>query len=272
VAGELPNAEHAFMMADRCWNEAASMGDVLGYEAKILALKASLRRTQGRFSLAIALLDRALLADPKGALRPEILVSKAFTLGESGDLDGAALVLREAIKTIHPESTPRLFFILHHNLLDALSKAGHFEEARGLLPEVETLAEKAGEPIDILRISWVKARVAAAEGDRARAAELFEETRRGFLKEGIVLDAALAALELSYLYLSEGKADLVVEIARDLLSVFETQDVPRETLATLAAFCRAAEAKVATAELARWAKEALEVAGRNRVALPEAVH
>lgn len=226
VVGDLPNAEQAFLQSDT-WNaNAERIGDVLDYEAKILALKAALRRTQGRFALAIDLLNQALAADVKGTMKPEILTSKAFTFGEAGDLDSAALVFREAIAVIDPEDNARLFFVLHHNLLDALSKAGRFMEALNVVPEVERLARKAGRPIDLLRVSWVRARMAAASGDHALAVALFEEARRGFLTEGIVLDSAIATLELVCLYLREGKADLVAEMARDLLPIFETQGVP----------------------------------------------
>jgi tetratricopeptide (TPR) repeat protein len=273
VVGELPNAEQAFLVADRLWNEdAEGMGDVLGYESKILALEASLRRTQGRFGLAISLLDRALAADVNEGLKPEILTSKAFTLGEAGDLDAAALGFREAIAAVNPEDSPRLFFVLHHNLLDALSKAGRLTEASSLLPEVEQLARSAGDPIDLLRVTWIRARMAAASGDGALAEELFEETRRGFLREGIVLDSALATLELACHCLSEGRADRVVEMIRDLLPIFEAQGVRREILATLAVFSRAAEARTATVELARWTIETLKEAGKRQSVLQEEVN
>ncbi len=273
VVGELSNAEQAFLIADRLWNEEAKgMGDVLDYESKILALEASLRRTQGRFGLAVCLLDQALAADPRGTLKSEILTSKAFTLGEAGDLDAAALVFREAIATINPKGSPRLFFVLHHNLLDALSKGGRFAEALSLLPEVERLARNAGDRIDLLRVSWIKARMTAASGDKSLAKELFEETRCGFLREGIVLDSALATLELACLCLSEGQADRVAEMVRDLLPIFETQGVRREALATVAVFAKAAEERTATAELARWAIETLKEAGKRQAVLQEEVN
>src|SRR6185295_4295019 len=50
VMGELRSAEDAFQGAETHWERGArSAGDALGYEVRILCLKASLRLTQGRF-------------------------------------------------------------------------------------------------------------------------------------------------------------------------------------------------------------------------------
>jgi tetratricopeptide (TPR) repeat protein len=258
VLGELRSAEEAFARSSQWWEAAESMGDVLDYEAMILALKASLRRTQGRFAEALSFLDEALALPSASAIRSAILASRAFTLGEAGDLKTAAGAFREAIAATDRTGAPRLYYILHHNLLDALSKAGRIEEAASLLPEVAALARETGEEIDLLRFEWLEARIAAKAGDSGGAMERLDRVRTLLLHRGLAFDAALATLELMHLYLLEGVLDAVEALAGDLLAIFEAQGVPREALATLTVFCRAAKAKLATAELAEATLEAME--------------
>ena len=263
MAGEIQSAEDAFVTAESWWRSAQSVGDVLCYGAKILALKASLRRTQGRFGEALDLLDGALLAEGSAGLRPEILMSKALTYGEAGDLEASARIFREAIASVERRSAPRLYYALHHNLLDALSKAGMTEEAKALLPEVRDLAREGSQPMDVPRFRWIEARIRARAGERPEAVATFDEVRQDFLRRELFFDSALVSLELSHLYLSAGEHDAVHNIASDLLPVFEAQKMPRETLAALSLFCRAAEAKLATADLALWTLRYLEETRRS---------
>lgn len=262
VSGDLAGAEEAFEQADELWLASAKdMGDVLEYGATILALKASLRRTQGRFAEALSLLEEALEADAAGKLTPELLTNRAFTLGEMGELDAAVDAFREAVAGLKPDSPLRLSYTLHHNLVDALSKAGWFEEAAALIPEVQALGEK-GETshLDRIRTTWVEARIAAGLNARVRAYRLFDEVRRAFGEHNLGLDAGLAGLELAILYAEEAKHDLVQAIAADLLPLFQDQGLPREAVITLSLFCKAAEAKLVSAELAAWTYKALEQA------------
>ena len=258
VVGELRSAEGAFSTSDEWWKAAESMGDVLDYEAKILALKASLRRTQGRFSESLELLERALSANGAEVLRPEILANRAFTLGEAGDLEGAVRSFREAIAATDRATAPRKFYLLHHNLLDTLSKAGQHEEAHALLAETATFSEETGDELDRVRFQWIEARVLSGVGDRSAAVDQLGRVRRAFLERGLVFDAALAGLELAAILLMNQEHDAVVVITEDLLLVFSNEGVPRETLATLSVFCHAAQAKIATVDLAVAAREAIE--------------
>jgi tetratricopeptide (TPR) repeat protein len=264
IVEELRSAEDAFAEADRWWQASDNMGDVLDYEPTILALKASLRRTQGRFAEALALLATALDAGAAGQLKSHILASRAYTLGEAGETDASVEAFREALAATDRLGSPRLFYILHHNLLDALSKAGRYKEAELLLPEVRSLSRETGEVIDGIRLRWIEGRLAGKLGHRDQAAKAFAEVRGEFLGRGLLFDAALAALEEATLYLAEGEYQAVEEISGELLAVFEAHELPRETYATVLVFFHAARARVATAELAAAAIESLERARNLR--------
>jgi tetratricopeptide (TPR) repeat protein len=264
VVGEIRSAEDAFVTAEEWWKKSESMGDILEYEGTILALKASLRRTQGRFIESLTLLDAALAAlGTSGTRRSEILASRAFTLGEMGESAAAIEAFREAVASTDRDSPPRLAYVLRHNLLDALSKAGRFEEARLLLPEVRVIAAATGEPVDLIRFRWIEGRIFAKTGKQALAVGVFREVRSSLTDLGLLFDAALAGLEEAHLRLEAGEAEEVRAIAAELLPVFEGEGIPREAHAALLLFCRAAEARIATAELVALSIEALERARKG---------
>jgi len=258
VVEELRSAEDAFTMADHYWKSSEDTGDVLDYQATILALKASLRRTQGRFPEALALLASALDARPTGDLRTQIMASRAFTLGEAGDTDAASRAFREALATTGHRSSPRLLYVLYHNLLDALTKAGRYKEAELLLPKVRSLSRATGEELDSIRLRWIEGRLAGKLGNSRKALLAFAGVRQEFLGRGLLFDAALAALEEASLYLGRGESEAVEAVAGDLLRIFEAHELPRETYATVLVFFQAAKARIATTELAAMAIESLE--------------
>src|SRR5947209_7148806 len=163
VLGELRSAEDAFAKSDEWWEAAASMGNVLGYEARLLDLKASLRRSQRRLPSALALIDRALEIDHVGnsGQTGRLLIKKAKIFEELGDIEQAITLLQEAEPFVEPERNHRLELCLRHNLMDLLSKAGRFQDDADLLPEVTRLSESLGNRLDAVRLKWTRGRIAA---------------------------------------------------------------------------------------------------------------
>lgn len=255
VKGDLKSAEAAFAMADQWWDAGdEGTGDALGYRPVLLDLKASLRNNQGRRSDALVLLDEAydihlLAGDRHRAGR--VLVNESYVLLEMGDLDRAIPLLQKAEELIDPEREPRLMLCARHNLLDNLSKAGRFAEARALLPQVRELSRSAGSQLDRVRLRWVEARIAAGLGEPDEARQAFSEAQRGLLDQRIAYDAALVSLEMATFLLQEGRTAEVRELAREMIPIFQAQDIHREALAALAVFQAAAALDSATLELAR---------------------
>lgn len=255
VQGDLKNAEAAFDMADEWWAAGEEgTGDALGYRPILLDLKASLRNVQGRRSEALALLDEAydvyLIAGERHRAG-RVLVNQSYVLLEMGEPDQAIPVLQKAEELIDPAREPRLILCARHNLLDNLSKAGRFAEARTLLPQVQELSRSAGSQLDRVRLRWVEARVAAGLGEADEARQAFSEAQRGFLDQHIAYDAALVSLEMATFLLQEGRTAEVRELAREMIPIFQAQDIHREALAALAVFQAAAALDAAKVELAR---------------------
>jgi DNA-binding XRE family transcriptional regulator len=248
VCGQLPSAETAFCRAAEL-EKAAALGDPAGLlnEARVLGLEASLRREQRLLPQALDLLSRALAAD-KGDLAQHLLINRAKILEEKGDYEEAITTLRRVLPFIDAEREPRLFINVQFNLLVNLLRAGRSTEVE--IREVRDLAEHLGNDLDLVRLGWLEAMNAAGLGNLSEAEAAFERTRKAFLARGIAYDAALVTLELAVLLLEQGRTAEVKTIAAELLPLFETQKVTRESLATVKLFCDAARREKLTAEVA----------------------
>lgn len=259
VQGDLKRAEGTFEASGSWWEAgSAGIGDVLGYEALLLDLAASLRTAQRRFPEALELLDQVieirLQGDPEHRdphLAGRALVLKAFAVAEGGDPERAIGILREAATLVDVERDPRLGLCLQHNLLDNLSRVGRFMEAEEVLPEVRALSKGIGNRLDQVRLLWTEGRIAAGVGRTADAIAMFEKVRRHFVERGMAFDAALVSLELAALHAEAGRTAEVKELAREIVAIFKAQKVHREALAAVLVFRRAAVRERATADLAR---------------------
>ncbi len=260
VLGDLRNADESFSIADAWWDAgAAGIGDVLGYEPALLDLKASLRIAQRRFPESFELLDRLFAIHTDGR-RPEhqdghragrALIKKALARAEMGEPEQAIGLLGDAEKFVDVQRDPRLFLCLRHNLLWNLTSVDGYEEAKSMLPEVEALCRELGNPLDLIRLRWAEGRIAAGLGHTEAAIGIFQEMRQEFAARGIAYDAALVTLELTALHARLGATAAVKELSIEMARIFQVQDVPREALAALLFFQKAAERERATAKLAR---------------------
>jgi tetratricopeptide (TPR) repeat protein len=251
VLGELRSAESAFRDAQGFLAE--SMTGNTQVEAEVLDLKASLRREQRSFAEAIELLDRAAtlyqeLGDSHKVGRA--LINKAKALEESGALEEAIELLPRALELIDPLREPRLMVYGRHNLLAFLLAAGRFEEAAHLFPEIQDLFSRIARPLDLVRLRWAEAKIAAGLGDRRLAEEAFCEVRAAFFDHQMGYEAALVSLDLAVLYANEGRTQELKKLAAELMPVFESRDVHREAVAALLMFQHAAEEERLTVQLA----------------------
>jgi tetratricopeptide (TPR) repeat protein len=184
-------------------------------------------------------------------LRGQILLSKSVIFQILGDPEGSALALSEAAPLIDSAKEFRLAFGVRFSLLGDLCHLEKFQEAESRLPEVQALAEQLGEELDLTRVDWLTAKIAAGLGRLAEAREAFEEVQGVFIRRELTFDYALVSLELSVLLLGQGRTAEVKMLAEQMLEIFRTQKVEREALAALRLFCDAARRETATVELAR---------------------
>jgi tetratricopeptide (TPR) repeat protein/transcriptional regulator with XRE-family HTH domain len=251
VQGDLQRAEKTFCRSDELWEAGAACTVTLLEESRLLGLKASLYRSQRRLAESLDILDRALEADRNGTLTGYLLLKRAKTLEEMGDLEAALAALEQAEAFVNEEQEPKLLAWLQHNRADYLSKLGRYADAMPLLPSVRSAYSRLGDELNMIRLRWVEGRIADGLGRTGRAIEILNQVRGDFASRDMNYDTALVSLELATIFAREGRADSVKALARHMAPIFQAQGVHREALAALALFRQAAESEEVTADLAR---------------------
>lgn len=264
VLGDLAKSAEAFGEADKWWEPAiADVGDILGFKAKYLALKASLRRAERRLPEALQLLEKALEADPDPSLRTQIAICMAKVYEEEGRTSKALDTLAEARESVEaPDDRTRL--CLAQNYLDYLSKAERYIEAQDLLAETEEAVAALGSDIDMLRFRWTRARIASGLGRTAAAAEELEAVREIFAERGLRYDAALASLELGLVYSRQALSGNVISAVAEALALLRELNVEREGLMAIRVLAQAVTEGEVTAELLSQALSYIQLGASER--------
>jgi transcriptional regulator with XRE-family HTH domain len=250
VGGDLPAAEREMARAEELWRSGAAEDPGLLNEARVLHLQASLLREQRLLSEALALLDRALLADRWGET-PSLLMGEAKALEELSHFDAAIALLRRAASMVDGERRPRTLFVAHAQLLTNLCHLGRHREASLGLAEVRGLALSLSNELDLLRVDWLQGKIAAGMGRTDEAIALLERVRAAFEARENAYDTALVTLELAEVHAALGHTAEVKALARESAPTFRDQGVHREARRALDLFCRAAEEERVSVQLAR---------------------
>lgn len=260
---DLPGAEEALAHAERLVETGSA--DPLE-EARILDLRASLLFDQGRFEQAAELQDAVIdiyesLREPHRKGRA--MISKGVFLGQAGWPEEAIRVIRKGLGLVDWEAEPRLVLMARHNLVWCLNECGRSEEAWRQLQRIRRSYLSFDDPWTKPRLVWLSGLIQANLGRSAEAEESLNEVRRFFHAEGRGYDAALATLDLAYLYLQTGRLAEMKRLAGEMLTLFLSKDIHRYALAALAVFQHAAEMETATPGLIRDVADYLRRARRN---------
>lgn len=265
VLGELRSAEMAFLQADVFLEQSMTGNEEV--RAEVLHMKSSLRRQQRRLDEALALVEESLsiyrdLGNHQGV--SIVLVKKAKVVEELGDLEQAITLLREAVREINPKADVRLPAYARFNLVGCLEMVGEYDEAQEVLEEIKPFFQQIARPLDLVRLRWAEARIAAARND-ARTAEVgLHEVRAHFLQRGMAYDAALVSLDLALIFARQHRTAEIKELARELIPVFESQNVRREVLMSLALFQQACDEERLTSDLIQQLSQLLESENRQK--------
>ncbi len=252
VLGELRSAEAAFRNAERCLSQSTSGNSSIA--AELLDLKSSLRRAQRRLGESLTLADQALQLyrendESRGI--GKMLLQKVKVLRELGDLEQAIELLQRGGSEIDPRTEPRLYAYARFNLLTCLTLAERHSEAEVLLPEVRARFQEVAQPLDLVRLRWAEAILAAGLGRHDDAEAAYREVQREFLDRRMGYDAALVSLDLAILYAQRGATQELKRLAAEMMPVFESREVHREAMAALIMFQNACEEERLTVKLAR---------------------
>jgi tetratricopeptide (TPR) repeat protein len=259
VANDFAGADAAFARSSTLRRGVATATSSILAEWRLLDRKASLRREQHRFSEALELLEQAKIAskgEPLATAR--ILLNKEHISEQTGNIQAALAALVEASPIVEKLGDSRLQLVHLFKMVNNLCHLQRYGEAEDLLPRVRELVIQLGNELDLIRVVWLEARVAAGEERREEAVAGLEQVRQAFTARGLAYDAALASLELAVLYLEEKRTVEVRRLARSMGWIFHAQGIAREALAALTLFFDAAQQERATVELARHVAAELE--------------
>lgn len=245
VSGDVQSAATVFRRVKLLWQKGGpAVAQGLLPEAEVLQLEASLSRTQGRFQEALELLERASML---GADPVRIAIKKAFTHEQAGEYDSAVTILQAMPRPkVARDRFGRLF-----NLAVNLCHLDRYPEAAALLPEIQDLAGDLGNELDLVRLDWLRGRVAAGLEDLEQAASALSSVQEQFVARDITFDAVLVSLELAGVLLRKGQFGEVQSLASQLPRLCQVQGLHQEAVVAARLFWEAVQGETLTEELAR---------------------
>ena len=266
VWAELANAyrvNESFQQAEEALEKARSLfeqgtGDPM-LAARIDDLEASLRKDQRRLDEAGRLLERAYRAYMKIGERHQAgrtLMKKGITVELQKRPDEAIRSLKKAITLIDATRDPQLHAAAHHSILKTLVDSGRYVEAGKLLLQSDLRRTFAGDPLNLLRLRWVEAKILAGRGRLKDAEMVLAEVRYGFLEHKLAYVAAVAGLDQAEVKLRQGKE--VHKLACDIVARFEEHAVDPEAVQALMMYEMMCANGVATVRLTRTLRDYVE--------------
>ncbi len=222
-------------------------------------VEASLRKDQRRLDEASRLLGRVYRTYMKIGerhLAGRALLSKGITLELQRRPGEAIRSLKRAIALIDAARDPQLHAAVHHSLLKTLVDSDRHTEAGKLLLASDLRRKFAGDPLNLLRLRWVEAKILAGRGRLQDAEMVLAEVRQGFLEHKLAYVAAVAGLDQAEVMLRQGKE--IHRLACDILARFEEHAVDPEAVQALGVYEVLCANRVATVRATRTIRDYIE--------------
>ena len=108
---------------------------------------------------------------------------------------------------IDSDREPRLALTAVHNTAFFLLTCGRFREARSLVWQNLTRYEEHGGQLDRIKLQGLRGLICAGLGELGRAEEYLIAARRGFEEAGVRYHAAIAGLDMSVVWLRQGRRE-----------------------------------------------------------------
>jgi len=169
-----------------------------------------------------------------------------------------------------PAPEPPRIALAFHRLALRLARAGSGKEALAALRRARALYERHGDVPNLLRLRYLEGKIEAAVGSSQAAEAAFLEARRGFLAEGLGIEAAAVLFDLAILYRREARPAEVRRLAEDLLPILRSRDIRQGAAAALLFFRDLVETESLTLEALFAVSRYLSASAQARRPAPEA--
>jgi hypothetical protein len=186
-------------------------------------------------------------AEPAAACQAQL----GLLLFETGDLVGARLPLRVALRTLDEAFAPSLAARLLLALSQIETTLGHSGPAREHLRHARGLYDLGSSHAEALVRAWAEARIATAGEQPGEAEPLLDSVRRELLTRGSLAEAARCTLDHVLLRLDAGRSETIGELTAALVEAFP---LAVESWADQPGVPRLATGGAAAAEMARLAR------------------
>lgn len=232
IQDDLPGSGPAFETA-RAALESGTGAPFL--RAHVLKLQASLLSTQGHYSEAARLLDEAIGLFAKTDLMEMVgaMIGRAIVYGCEEQPHQAVELLARAIRLLEPQADRLYEFTAFHALVWHLTDAGRPEDAFRILHRAMVVFLEQESPYLRLKIDWLRGRIYAALNLFEAAEEEILRARDGFLEQGRNFTAALASLDLGWLYAKTKRVAKMRSCITGTLGLFRALRVPQESAAAV---------------------------------------
>lgn len=244
---DYPEARRRFALA-RSAIKLQGVTDPLVY-AEVDSAEAVLHIDQRRFTQAEELLSRSIALYILAGAREESahpLVTLGLLHYNRGNFWKAIETTRKALDSIDSGRDRRLYVSARFNLALFLCEAGDHRSASEALLQDSGLFREFLDLYTQLRLTWLEGKIAAGFGRLEQAERAFRITREGFILQRYGYDAAMAAIDLSLVYLKLGKTAEVRRLAEEMHEIFAAEGVHREAVAALLLFEEAARNEALT--------------------------
>lgn len=204
--------------------------------ADLLRLESEILSDQSQFTAARRLAERSVrLLQREADLRREARgrISLALKLAYEDRLVEALAENDRALAMVDAELDGRWVLAAEFNRASWRNDVGDSAAARAALPRLAQLVTRHGRALDRVRLAWLEARITAAEGDLARAAEIYRPVLARCLELETIYDSAMVALELAVVLLELDRADEVLPLADTVAPIFKAQGVEPEAAAAV---------------------------------------
>jgi len=232
IQDDLVRAGRAFEVA----RAALELGSgALFLRAHILKLHASLFRAQGEYAEAGRLLDESigLFARTDRSEMVGAMVGRALVYGCQEQPAHAVELLAKAIRLLDPHDDKLYEVAAFIALVWHLVDAGRPEDSLHVLDRAMDVFVEQNSTYVHLKIAWLRGRILAAMNIFAAAEDEIVRARDGFLEQGRGFQAALASLELGWLYAKTKRVTKLQACIAGTLRLFQALRVPQESAAAV---------------------------------------
>ncbi|HSS47307.1 MAG TPA: hypothetical protein VLX28_00040 [Thermoanaerobaculia bacterium] len=230
VADDLDESERAFGTAFELLLQGT---DDPHLKVRLYDLHASFLGSRRRFSLAFSTLDVVVslyLDLGERHLAGRALIIKAIYSLYSGQPEEALRLSQEGIPLLDKAREPELIFFAAHNKIWFLVACGRFRDAKKELFLHRVDFQSVEGKVNHIKLRWLQAQVCAGLEEWKSAEVAFLEAKEGFEATGMRFHAALASLDLSLLWMRQGKWRDAEDLGREAADVFLALGIQRETL------------------------------------------